>query len=280
MIEDLDEVLKQLLIRELPIRNGEVDIEFDQPRREWTARLSRPTINIYLYDIRENQKLRQTQPMWETERDLDGHATQRRKPVRIDVHYMMTVWAAEAEDEHRLLSRVLMVLFRFANLPEDLLPANLQVQGKQIPLMVAQYNDLSNSTDLWNVLDNEMRPAISLIVTLSLDPYAPLSVPLVRQREIRTGLASRPGSHQFDDAEAAEHFWTIGGQLKSQESVSSDRIRMTLVERGEEVVIQPDGRFAIGRMRAGAYTLEVAIGSKPARRYQIVVPAEDYLLEV
>ena len=43
MFHDLDEVLRQLLIEEIPIKNGEVDIEFDQPSREWSARLSRPT---------------------------------------------------------------------------------------------------------------------------------------------------------------------------------------------------------------------------------------------
>ena len=194
MIDELDEVVRKLLIREMPIQNGEVDIEFNQPRRDWSARVSRPTLNIFLYDIRENQKLRQTQPMWETERNPDGNATQRRKPVRVDLHYMLTAWATEPEDEHRLLSRALMALFRFANLPEDLLTEGLQVQGKQIPVMVAQYSELNNSTDIWNVLDNEMRPAISMIITLSIDPYAPLTVPLVSHREIRIGPSAIPAA--------------------------------------------------------------------------------------
>ena len=57
MINDLDEVLRQFLVRELPIKNSEVDIAFDQPAREWSARVSRPTLNLFLYDLRENQKL-------------------------------------------------------------------------------------------------------------------------------------------------------------------------------------------------------------------------------
>lgn len=35
MIKELDEVLRQFLIKELPIKNGEVEISFDQPKREW-----------------------------------------------------------------------------------------------------------------------------------------------------------------------------------------------------------------------------------------------------
>ena len=280
MIDDLDEVLKQLLIREIPIKNGEVEIQFDQPRREWSARVSRPTLNIFLYDIRENQKLRQTQPMWETERDANGTATQRRKPVRIDLHYMLTAWGTEPEDEHRLLSRALMALFRYANLPEEMLGASLKVQGKQIPVMVAQYSELNNSTDIWNVLDNEMRPAISLIITLSIDPYTPLTVPLVRQREIRIGQSSLPADRRLDEATVADSFWTIGGRLTSKKPLDFDKVSLTLIERGEKVVLLPDGQFAIGRLRAGAYTLEVAVGSDPTRRYSISVPAADYVLEV
>ena len=63
MIADLDETIRQLLIAEIPIRNGEIDIKFDQPKREWSARLTRPTINFFLYDVRENVILRRHQ--WE-----------------------------------------------------------------------------------------------------------------------------------------------------------------------------------------------------------------------
>ena len=58
MIADLDETLQQLLKNELPIKNGEIDIKFEQPKREWSARLSKPTVNFFLYDLRENVKLR------------------------------------------------------------------------------------------------------------------------------------------------------------------------------------------------------------------------------
>jgi len=42
MITDLDETLKQLLIKEMPIENNEVDIKFDLPKRNWAAKLSQP----------------------------------------------------------------------------------------------------------------------------------------------------------------------------------------------------------------------------------------------
>ncbi|HSJ52938.1 MAG TPA: DUF4255 domain-containing protein, partial [Anaerolineae bacterium] len=185
MIDDLDEALRKLLIREMPIRNGEVDVKFDQPKREWAARVSRPTVNLFLYDARENQKLRQAQPLWDIFQNPDGTVTRQRKPVRVDLHYMLTAWAAEPEDEHRLLGRALMALFRSSSLPEDLVPESLGRQPAPISFLVAQYDELRNATDIWNVLDNEMRPGIALVVTLALDPYAPIVAPLVRGRELR-----------------------------------------------------------------------------------------------
>ena len=59
MFDELDEALRRLLIREIPIKNNEVDISFDQPKSEWSARLNRPTVNLFLHDVRENTKLRQ-----------------------------------------------------------------------------------------------------------------------------------------------------------------------------------------------------------------------------
>ncbi|MCB0014294.1 MAG: DUF4255 domain-containing protein, partial [Anaerolineales bacterium] len=58
MFDELEEALRQLLIQEIPITDGEIEIAFDQPKREWSARLSRPTINLFLYDVRENVMLR------------------------------------------------------------------------------------------------------------------------------------------------------------------------------------------------------------------------------
>jgi hypothetical protein len=280
MIDDLDEVLRQFLIRDLPIKNGEVDIKFDQPKREWSARVSRPTLNLFLYDIRENQKLRQTQPTWEMVRNDDGTVTKRRKPARVDLHYMITAWAAEAEDEHRLLSRTLMALFRYPHLPEELLPESFQGQPVPVPIMVAQYDELRTPTDVWNVLDNEMRPALACIVTLAIDPYLPIVTPLVRTRELRIGPSRVPLLQELDQRTGPDLFWTIGGTLRSKQPLDLEGVCLTLVERGLEVPLQPEGRFAIGHLEAGEYTLEISGTGEPPRRYSITVPAADYDLEV
>ena len=60
MLADLDETLRVLLKRELG-RHGfdGVDVAFDAPAREWSSQLSSPTVNLFLYDLRESTENRQ-----------------------------------------------------------------------------------------------------------------------------------------------------------------------------------------------------------------------------
>lgn len=278
MINDLDETLRKLLIREIPIKNSEVEISFDQPKREWSARLNRPTLNLYLYDIRENNKLRQTQPMWEVERQANGTVTQRRKPFRVDLHYMITAWAAEPEDEHRLLTRTLMALFRLPNLPDDLLPESLKTQPVPVPVMVAQEEEIRNPAEVWSALDNELRPTIGCMVTLALNPYQPLTTPLVRTRELRIGQSGYPEDHELTSPASADLFWTIGGTVRSEKPL--DKVQLTLVEQGLNIPLQPEGRFMVGNLKAGDYTLEISAEGQKPRQHKITVPAPDYDLTI
>jgi hypothetical protein len=273
MIEDLDEALRQLLIREIPIKNGEVEISFDHPKREWSSRLSRPTINLFLYDLHENTKLRK-QPGWTVSSRGNGQVTQEREPLRMDLHYMITAWATEAEDEHRLLTRSIMALARYATLPRDVLPESLQDQPVDITLEVSQPTALQNATDIWSVLDNEMRPAIGVSLTLALSPYAPMVGPLVRSRELRSEQQlDLPGT-----TTPSRQMWTVGGVIRTDKPL--DTISLTLVERDANIPLQDEGRFVLSNLTAGNYTLEVAVrGGKP-RRHKIKVPAPDYDLEV
>jgi len=173
MIADLDETIRQLLIAEIPIKNGEVEISFEQPRRENSARWNRPTIDLFLYDVRENNVLREQQ--WETVKlkngGSDNKAYTKRTPVRLDCFYMLTTWAAEPEDEHRLLSRCLLTLFRFPVLPETFLVGSLQSPVFEIQARIASHDKLTNPAEIWASLDNEMRPSVSYLVTLALDPW-------------------------------------------------------------------------------------------------------------
>ncbi|MEM7344709.1 MAG: Pvc16 family protein [Chloroflexota bacterium] len=274
MIDDLNEALRELLKRELPVKNGEVEIAFEQPKREWSARLSRPTLNIFLYEMQENTKLRQ-QPSWGVTGRSNGIATQAREPLRMDLRYMITAWATEAEDEYRLLGRSLMAFSRFDTIPEELLPDSLQNQPVGIPLEIAQPSTLQNATDLWSVLDNEMKPALACSITLAVTPHLPTETPIVRTRELSVNRFD-----PFDpDPPLSRQYWTVGGRIITDKSL--DDISVKLLERDATVHLQEEGRFAIGNLAAGEYTLEITVkGRKKARQQKITVPSPDYEIKI
>jgi hypothetical protein len=280
MINDLDEALRQLLIREIPIKNGEVDVTFDQPKREWSARINRPTINLFLHDLRENNRLRQTQNVWQTMRQDDDTIVQVRRPVRVDLHYLVTAWANEPEDEHRLLTRTLMALFRQPNIPDELLPEALHNQPVPIPMMVALDEELRTPADIWGALDNEIRPVVTLIVTLAMNPYLPVTGPLVRSRELRFGqLDTTAWREQLLATVPPDTYWSVGGTVHTDRPIED--LTVTLVEQDLTVTLSPEKRFVLSRLRTGDYTLSIVIkGLKTPRQHTITVPAADYDIQL
>ena len=279
MLKDLDEVLRQLITRELPVK---VEITFDQPKREWSARIGHQhTLNFFLYDLRENSALRQAQPMWEVTHNDNGTMTRQRKPYRMDLHYMITAWSPHPEDEHSLLTSALMVLLRHPHLPEDLLPKSLQDQPAPISLMVAQNDELRNPADIWSALDNEIRPTIVCVITLAVNPYQPILIEeVVSARETQFGQAPHPGDQALDEKAKDEPFWTVGGTVSIEPPLQREDVRLTLVEQGLRVPLGEGGRFSIDSIRAGNYTLEIAVEDGETQHHKITVPAPDYMFEV
>ena len=108
MIRSLDETLKKLILERWQFNGSDVDIRFDQPTRDWAAGLTRPAINCYLYDMRENVELRNRE--WIVDRQANGQSRKKIAPLRVDLTYLITAWTAEAEDEHSILWRVLVAL--------------------------------------------------------------------------------------------------------------------------------------------------------------------------
>ncbi len=79
MIAELDDALKQLLKEEIPLEPKGIDIAFEMPTKDWSSGLARPTLNLYLFDIRENLEFREDD--WTRER-TNGEVVRRRTPRR------------------------------------------------------------------------------------------------------------------------------------------------------------------------------------------------------
>jgi hypothetical protein len=185
MIHDLDKTLENL-IRRVGKVPEDIEINFDQPNREWSSRLSRPTLNLYAFDMRENLKLR---PNMQRQVVANGNMGRTDFPVRrMDISYLVTAWARRIEDEHQLAWRALAVLKRVPQLDPRTCEGDLRMQSRPIPITAADMSETShNVLDLWGVLDNQLRLGFLLGVTLELDIHDSLEAPLVLEASIRVG---------------------------------------------------------------------------------------------
>ncbi|MEU5686117.1 DUF4255 domain-containing protein [Streptomyces venezuelae] len=170
MIHEVDEALRALLREALPEGTGEV--VFEAPTRDWAARRNAPTLNSYLYDIREDVARRERGAY--AERGPDGIVLRRRQPPRwFRLSYLLTAWTNRPEDEHRLLSAALGTLLGHELLPPERLPDALAALRATLPLSVAVPPPESRSiADIWSALGGELKPSLDVVITVPF-PVSP-----------------------------------------------------------------------------------------------------------
>ena len=284
MITDVDEALRKLLIREIEIKGNEVDVVFDQPKREWSSRISKPTLNLFLFDMRENLRLRGAE-QYQTINMPNGMTQIKRNPVRMDLRYLMTAWVKEAKDEHLLLSSALMGLLRNPFLPEGLWSGRLKDQPAPVPIEVATFipekGPIDKFSEIWGVLDNEMRLSVLITVTVSVDPYTPTLFKQVATREIRfvqdtaIGVSDAPESTR----NFSKSYQSIGGVIKSKKYAPSS-LTMVLVETTEEIPVSEEGGYVLQKIDDGEYHLDILFNEKVLKRHKIVIPSKDYDIQL
>jgi hypothetical protein len=271
VINDLDDTIKQLLIKNGKLDHGEVDIRFETPAREWSASLSKPTINLYLYDIRENHELRGTE--WIIEKNGNNTATKRKNARRINLSYLVTVWTNNIEDQHALLWTVLSTLIRYPTIPKELLLGQLAKQEYPIITNTAQPDGLfNNPADFWSALDNEIKPSFNYIVILPMDPDLVFTSTIARTSSL---AVKRPETEP-------EMLIAIFGSvyLKGQPDKVVPSAVVVASEANMTAVTNENGQYSFTRIPSGKQTFQVTVpGGKP-QSFTLTVPGKNYDIEV
>lgn len=271
MINDLDETIRQLLLKKGAFDPSEVDINFETPDREWSASVSKPTINVYLYDIRENHQLRGTE--WTITKDNNGNATRKKNPARIDLSYLVTVWTSDIVDEHSLLWHTLFTLFRYPELPAEILSGRLAEQQYSIKTLAVQPDGLfHNPADFWSALDNEIKPSINYVVTVPIDPDIEFTAPIVRTKILDVNPPDT----------AVESLVQVTGTVykagKQHQSVPG--VMVLAKESGMTAVTDDEGNYAFSKLRPGKHIFRVLTQDLEAREFSVTVPDTSYDLEL
>jgi hypothetical protein len=265
MLAKIHHAVESLLHEQGRIDN-EVDVRFDAPTADWIASLTRPTVNLFLFDVQENTEKRETnvQTVYN-----NGKAERRLPPRRFDLRYMVSALCTEIEDEHELLWRMLSTLMKYQQLPQEVLPESLRSLEPPLTTRIANKEEGSNFLDIWSALGTPPHPALGYIVTVPLDLDIAIQAPIVLTRTTHYGRTTR-------DEVTMETAIHIGGIVRSKEGQPLDGLNVKLDSSANNGSTTDDsGRYVL-RVPGGPVSLSVLQHGKIQKRVKLKVPSDSY----
>ncbi|WP_063784419.1 DUF4255 domain-containing protein [Streptomyces sp. SBT349] len=249
MIHEVDETLQGLLTDDVLPGTG-VDVVFEAPTTAWAARRNAPTINLFLYDIREAVAHRQEGRI--AEHDADGTTVAVHGPPRwFTLSYLVTAWTKRSQDEHRLLSVLLAGLLRRTVLPGDRLTGSLAALGLAVPYTIAlPPGDGRALADVWSALGGELKPSLDLVVTAPMSTGRVATAPPVTDALLLRALDAT-GAPGTADADGTGSGRTPTAPGAAREATGRDETRRP---RYDDAPQAPGGALPVGvrRVRGGA----------------------------
>jgi hypothetical protein len=186
MIDDVDASLRILLSSGGPGLAG-IEVSFDAPTTEWASRRSAPTVNVFLYDLREDLHRRSAGRT--EERDSAGRVVARRRMRRFfRLSYLLTAWTSRPEDEHHLLSALLRCCIQHQRLPQTALVGTLAMTREPTTLTVGRPpSDDRSISEVWSALGGELKPSLDLAVSapVDVDELDPIGPPVLEEPRFR-----------------------------------------------------------------------------------------------
>jgi hypothetical protein len=213
VIHEVDEALRRL-VRDAAHRGSELEVALDAPTKDWAARRNAPTVNVYLYDVREDLRRRSRGLL--NEYDERGEVAARHLPPRhVKLSYLVTAWTQRPEDEHRVLSDLLLGLLRYEAVPAAVLTGSLAELGLPVPMSVALPPPEDRAfADVWAALGGELKPSLDVVV----------SAPVHTGREYPAGPPAKEGLRlDTRDDGPVEHHVAGDGAVEGQRRVAMAR---------------------------------------------------------
>jgi hypothetical protein len=264
MIADLDVGLRDLLLSQLR-RHGfdDIDVSFETPTTDWAGTLTRPTVNLFLCDIRRSAKPGQTGP---DSGRANGRATERPPGMRVDCIFAITTWSKAVADEHRLLSQVLGVLFAHPVLDGQLGPRF--DDGSQRFSILASVGEQrpEQRADFWRSVGGVYKPALDYVVTLAVESGVTVERgPDVRTMTVRTGMK--------DPRRGVQELSHVGGIVRDADGAPVADAWVAVPDLGRMATSNADGRFRIPRVAPGTYEVHVRDRDGREATAEVTVPS-------
>lgn len=219
MIHEIDEALRRL-VRDEVLPSSAVEVVFEAPTKDWAARRNAPTVNVYLYDIREDLRRRSRGLI--NEYDERGTVRSRVVPPRyIKLSYLVTAWTQRPEDEHRLLSALLLATIGYDAVPPGLLTGSVAQLGLPVPMTVALPPPEDRAfADVWTALGGELKPSLDVVISVPVQAGKPIKVGPPAKEGLAVGMTDTVGGGS--DQGVKNHVPVPEGQSEVPDGDTSD----------------------------------------------------------
>lgn len=144
-----------------------------------------PLVTLFLYDIVEEATLRN---QGRTTEVVAGRVVERRPPLSLCLHYMVTAWAGDRESEQRLLGRVMRLLYEDAIIDGPELLGVLAGTDHELRVSLSTMG-LDDRARVWWAINLPYRLSINYEVrVVEIDTTVTESAVPVRVRDVATGV--------------------------------------------------------------------------------------------
>ncbi|MGY4828757.1 Pvc16 family protein [Sphaerotilaceae bacterium SBD11-9] len=278
MIDHLDTLLFRLFRSRIDELSSDTQVRFLPPDDDWrglvpniTNAAGRPwsSLNVYLFDLRENRRLRSN----ERERSVQGADAYSTPPARrVDCHYLISAWSPTVVspsteppiDEHALLGQVAHVLGAADPLdPQALcattanglaaIPVPAPLVDETLPVTLLPVEGFAKLGEFWGTMGQSHRwkPCIYAVITAALKESPVRAGPLVTTTFAETLVREQPSTREV--------FMHIGGVLRAGGAPTAPAVAGAVVDllRGnvlrQRVTTDVDGRFVFVQVSPGDY---------------------------
>jgi hypothetical protein len=301
MIDPLESIVRDLVQSRVATLAGPTQIGFAPPNADWRAAVvaaGEERLNLYLYDMRENMRLRTNEV---TSVQQDDSIFENLPSPRLDCTYLLTAWSPVAvtplldptREEHAILYKVLAVLMQFRPLDASdvyakpnplghtLATVPPALRSNPLPLSVAAPDAVKEPTEFWTTMKVDSRPALRLTVTIPVvldepDPEYPAVTTI-------TGRYA-----QVDTFGSTDTVIAIGGRVLNtadQSPIEGAWVQIAgknppaIAAIRHRVITGSDGRFIFSRLPRGSYQLRAVasgVGDKTSPVFDVPLSSGSY----
>ena len=277
MIDDLSRTLKAVLhdpsfATVFPELNA-AEIVFERPLDPFNP--GSTTVDVFLYDLRENLELRLNEP---TTTKVGNTVVTHPAALRLSCSYLVTAWPVGGPDipfqEQKLLTQILRVLSHYPIIPGNFLQGTLAVgQDPPLPMVTLHPDALKNLAEFWSSLGSKLKPSLTVTVTISVPVFSDVTDFMVTTHN----TIYAPGQNA-----PTETLIQFGGRVIDNNSNPLSGALVDVLDMGLRETTDDNGQFNFRNVTAGAHNVRALATGFKAQTKTMTVPdlPDNYVIQL